>query len=193
LYNSLPYIAISYPTVTFEDLRYFLEQDGVQLLRQDPEEFTSHCDPDANYINLVINQVEQRKTVSRLLDERNLTRFSYIHKTSTNSGQIESGCLVYPGSVIYRGAVVKKDTIIHSISLIGHNVTVGMGSYISGGTLIGGSSTLGEFNRCMLGAIIHDKITICDNVLIGANTVIRKDILEPGTYYSVLNTSKKPE
>ena len=176
------YVAISYETATYNDLRYFLEQDGVELLRQDPNEFTSHYNPDANYINLVTMVVGQRKTISRLLDERNLVRFSYVHKTSTNSGQVESGCFVYPSSVIYAGAVVKKDTVIHSMTLIAHNVIVGTGTYISGGVLIGGGTTLGEFNQYMIGVIIHDKITICDHVVIGSNTVIRKDILTPGTY-----------
>jgi UDP-3-O-[3-hydroxymyristoyl] glucosamine N-acyltransferase len=185
------YVAISYDTATYNDLRYFLEQDGIHLLRQDPDEFTSYYNPDANYINLVTMVVEQRKTISRLLDERNLTRFSYIHKTTTNSGQVESGCFVYPSSVIYAGAVINKDTIIHSMSAVGHNVTLGIGTYISGGVLIGGSARLGEFNQCMLGVIIHDKITICDHVMIGANTVIRKDISTSGKYSGKSNVIRK--
>jgi UDP-3-O-[3-hydroxymyristoyl] glucosamine N-acyltransferase len=185
------YVAVSYETATYNDLKYFLEQDGIELLRQDPDEFTSHYNPDANYINLVTMVVEQRKTISRLLDERNLARFSYVHKTSTNLGQVESGCFVYPSSVIYAGAVVKKDTIIHSMTVVAHNVTVGTGTYISGGVLIGGGTTLGQFNQYMLGVIIHDKITICDHVVIGSNTVIRKDISTPGTYSGKSNTVRK--
>ena len=185
------YIAISYDTATYNDLRCFLEQDGIHLLRQDPDEFTSHYNPNANYINLVTMVVEQRKTVSQLLDERDLTRFSYIHKTTINSGQVESGCFVYPNSVIYAGAVIDKDVIIHSMSVVAHNVTLGIGTYISAGVLIGGSATLGEFNQCMLGVIIHDKIKICDHVTIGSNTVIRKDISTSGKYAGKSNTIRK--
>ena len=185
------YVAVSYETATYNDLKYFLEQDGIELLRQDPDEFTSHYNPDANYINLVTMVVEQRKTISRLLDERDLTRFSYIHKTTINSGQVEPGCFVYPNSVIYAGAVINKDAIIHSMSVVAHNVILGIGTYISAGVLIGGSARLGEFNQCMLGVIIHDKITICDHVMIGSNTVIRKNILTPGKYSGRSNPIKQ--
>ena len=32
------------------------------------------------------------------------------------------------------------------------------------------------------GAIIIERLSICDNVIIGAGSLVRKDIDEPGTY-----------
>ena len=47
---------------------------------------------------------------------------------------------------------------------------------------IDGRVSLGD--RCFVsaGAVIIDKVTICDDVIIGAGTIVIKDITEKGTY-----------
>jgi UDP-3-O-[3-hydroxymyristoyl] glucosamine N-acyltransferase len=165
--------------------------EGVELSRQDPESFINQFDSSAKYINLVINNTEQRKHISQILDDRNLERFSYIHKSATVNGIVESGCFIYPNTVVYSNTCVECDTIIHSLCVIAHHVTVGRGSFFSAGVLVGGTATLGKFNKYMLGAVIHDKITVCDNVTIGTKTVIRKNITVPGVYSSVTGPLKK--
>lgn len=72
--------------------------------------------------------------------------------------------------VISRSARIGRDSVILS------DVTIGG----TGGMRDDGAATIGQ--RCFIssGARIIGKITIADNVVIGANSVVVKDILEPG-------------
>jgi acetyltransferase-like isoleucine patch superfamily enzyme len=49
-------------------------------------------------------------------------------------------------------------------------------------TCIAGSTSIGEFTQIGLGAIIYDNISIVANTIIGAGTMVRKNILTSGTY-----------
>lgn len=189
--SNITYIAISYETATFNDLKHFMAADGINIIRQEPATFIDNFDLAASYINLVITDMEQRKHISQLLDDRQLKRFSYTHKASTINGALEPGCFVYPNTVIYANAYVERDTIIHSLCVIAHYVTVGKGSYFSAGVMVGGTSSLGKFNKYMLGVIIHDKITICDDVTVGTKAVVRKNITTSGVYSPVSSTIEK--
>lgn len=189
--SNTSYIAISYNTATFNDLKHFMAADGIDIIRQEPTSFINEFDPAANYINLVITDMEQRKYISQLLDDRQLKRFSYIHKASSINGELEPGCFVYPNTVIYANAYIECDTIIHSLCVIAHYVTVGKGSYFSAGVMVGGTTSLGKFNKYMLGVIIHDKIIICDDVTVGTKAVVRKNITSSGVYSPVSATIEK--
>jgi UDP-3-O-[3-hydroxymyristoyl] glucosamine N-acyltransferase len=165
--------------------------EGIDIIRQEPTAFIDKFDLAASYINLIITDMEQRKHISQLLDGRQLKRFSYTHKASTINGELEPGCFVYPNTVIYANAYIERDTIIHSLCIIAHYVTVGKGSYFSAGVLVGGTASLGKFNKYMLGVVIHDKITICDDVTIGTKAVVRKNIASSGVYSPVSPTIEK--
>ena len=179
------YMAISYDTATFADLKQFMLDNEIELGRIEPADVDQHADTTHNYINLIITDFSERKRVSDLLDQKELTRFSYIHPSSVISGSVAPGCFVYPGVVVYTGTSLGQDVIMHASCAIGHRCVIGNGSFFSGGVVVGGSSTIGKFNKFMIGAIVHDKINICDNVTIGADSVVRKNINEPGVYSSL--------
>lgn len=178
-------MAISYNTATFADLKQFMLGNDIELSRIEPAEFDQHADATHSYINLIVTDFGERKQVSNLLDQRELTRFSYIHPSSVISGSVASGCFIYPGVVVYTGTSLGQDVIMHASCAIGHRCVIGNGSFFSGGVVVGGSSTIGKFNKFMIGAIVHDKINICDDVTIGADSVVRKNITESGVYSSL--------
>lgn len=66
--------------------------------------------------------------------------------------------------------------------MIGHNVQVGAHTAMAGQTAIAGSATIGK--RCLFagrsGSVGH--VTICDDVVVGAQSYVSKDVTEPGTY-----------
>lgn len=183
-------MAISYNTATFDDLKGFMLAEGVQVKRQEPADFAQQYDIETSYINLVVTDSAERKYVSDLLDREKLKRFSYIHSSSVISGTVEPGCFIYPCVVLYAGSAISCDVIVHASCAIGHRCFIGQGSFFSGAVVIGGSSIIGKFNKYMIGSIVHDKVSICDNVTIGANSVVRKNITEPGVYSSLQKFKK---
>ena len=96
---------------------------------------------------------------------------------------------------IDRGAI--SDTEIHDgVKLdnqiqIAHNVIIGKNSAIAASCAIAGSTVIGKNFRMggLSGVIGHLKI--CDDVTVGAHTLITKDIKEPGNYIGTMPAQDK--
>ncbi len=78
--------------------------------------------------------------------------------------------------------VIEDGVRIDNLCMIAHNVHIGEHTAMAGMTGIAGSTTIGK--RCIFsgasGAVGH--ITVCDDVIIAAETVLTKDVTQPGTY-----------
>ena len=103
-------------------------------------------------------------------------------------GGVRIGCDVEIGanSTIDCGAigdtVIENGVRIDNLCMIAHNVHIGEHTAMAAFTGIAGSTTIGK--RCMFagrsGAVGH--ISICDDVVVAADTFLSKDVTEPGTY-----------
>ena len=73
---------------------------------------------------------------------------------------------------------VRIDNLVH----IAHNVHIGEHTAIAGLCGFAGSTTIGK--RCMFGGNSGavDHITVCDDVIVMAQSVLSKDIVNPGVY-----------
>ena len=78
--------------------------------------------------------------------------------------------------------VLENGVRIDDLCMIAHNVEVGEHTAIAGQCGIAGSTVIGK--RCLFaghaGAVGH--INICDDVVVGAQTCLTKDVTKPGTY-----------
>ena len=105
----------------------------------------------------------------------------YKHKVLQNRTGIE----LYPGvdekgvSVNHGKCVVSRAARIGRDCVILSDVTIGG----TGGLRDDGAAIIGERVFISTGARIIGKINICDDVCIGANAVVTKDIIEPGTIW----------
>jgi acetyltransferase-like isoleucine patch superfamily enzyme len=185
------YVAISYDTATFNDLKTLFHLEGVELHRIDPDEFINSIpDTTALYINLVIKDMMHRKAVSEKLDQLHLDRFSFIHSASITSIVTENfgqGLFVYAYAAMQTASIVGNDIILFGWNGIGHRATIGNGCIFDAQSMTAGSAKIGNFCHLHSRAAIYDQVTVTDHVTIGANSVIRKDITKPGTYAVVFN------
>jgi UDP-3-O-[3-hydroxymyristoyl] glucosamine N-acyltransferase len=89
-------------------------------------------------------------------------------------------------TTVDRGAL--EDTIIEdgvkmdNLIQIAHNVVIGAHTAIAACAGIAGSARIGRHCRIGGAAMIHGHIEICDGAVIGAGTMVRKSITEPGIY-----------
>ncbi len=78
--------------------------------------------------------------------------------------------------------VIEDGVRIDNLCMIAHNVRVGAQTALAAMVGIAGSATIGK--RCLFagkaGSVGH--IKICDDVIVGAQSFVSKDITEPGTY-----------
>lgn len=188
---TLPLRAISYDTATFRDLKYFLkEEESIEIDNIEPEEFFSTLDNQYQYINLISNDTKLRAEISEHLDRHNLVRFTYIHPSASVSSTVGLGVLIYPNVTVYPNVVINNDIIIHANSAVGHQANIGQGTYISGGCMIGGSTNIGNYCYIGLSVTLYDKISIQDFINVAAGAIIKNNLLESGTYASVVLNKK---
>jgi len=184
--------AVSFESATYHDLECFVnEHNDYKLTRISPDDFLLSKTPlPGSYINLVIRDFKLRKQVTEHLDTYHFDRFSIIHNQSyTSCASIALGCMIYPLASIYPKAVLQRDVLVHSLSLVSHQCKIGVGTFISGGCHVAGNTTIGEFTQILADTTLYDQIAIPANTVIGAGSVVRKNILESGTYSSQVKNS----
>lgn len=99
--------------------------------------------------------------------------------------EIEIGSVVYPFVTIHGNTYIEKLATINSNVIIGHDCQIGEMFHACPGAIVSGNVNIGH--RVFLGAnsTVKEKITICNDVIIGAGAVVTKDITEPGKYAGV--------
>jgi sugar O-acyltransferase (sialic acid O-acetyltransferase NeuD family) len=96
--------------------------------------------------------------------------------------QIGEGSIICAGTIITTNVKIGKHAHINLITTIGHDCTIGDYFTTAPGVQISGNETIG--NRVYFGtrSCIKQKLTICDDVTIGMNSGVVKNITEPGIY-----------
>jgi len=131
-----------------------------------------------------LSDVNDRKRIVDSLPKET-KYFTFVHPTvlsMDNNIEIGEGSFIGAYSILTTNIKVGKHSILNRGNQIGHDSIIG--DYFSAmpGSIVSGNVNLG--NKVYLGtnSSIREKITICDNVIIGLNTGIVKDINISGTY-----------
>ena len=100
---------------------------------------------------------------------------------------IEEYAEVQALSVVHRSVfgstIIRRNAQIFAKVNIGHNCVVGESTIICPGTLLAGGTKVGKNCYIWQGVITRSNISICDNAIIGAGSIVLKDITEPGVYF----------
>lgn len=95
---------------------------------------------------------------------------------------VNYGTVVMHHAFVNAGAIIGKNVIVNTFANIEHGVCIGDHSHISTGAMINGECIVG--NRCFIGSqsVLNNCINICDDVIVGAGSMVRKSISFPGIY-----------
>jgi sugar O-acyltransferase (sialic acid O-acetyltransferase NeuD family) len=165
-----------------EDITFFVDDEWSKDIARPISSF------DPNEFKIIIavgNSKDRFDILSRL--PKNTKFFSFIHPTSIilDNVEIGEGTYIGPFCLVTTNIKLGKHSILNRGCQIGHDSNIGdfftamPGSIVSGDVKIGIRSYLGTNSS------IKEKITICDDVIIGLNSGVVKDILEPGVYGGV--------
>ena len=125
------------------------------------------------------------------------TKSGYVKIEQVGKLIIEKNVEIGANCTIDRGAIldteihegVKLDNQIH----IAHNVVIGKNSAIAASCAIAGSTVIGKnFQMGGLSGVLGH-LNICDNVTVGAHTLITKDIKEPGNYVGIMPAQEQKD
>jgi len=114
------------------------------------------------------------------------TSSGWVKVPQVGGVQIGDDVEIGANTTIDRGSiadtVIEDGVRIDNLCMIAHNVHIGEHTAMAAMSAIAGSTVIGK--RCMFagksGAVGH--ITICDDVIVGGQSYISKDVTEPGAY-----------
>jgi sugar O-acyltransferase (sialic acid O-acetyltransferase NeuD family) len=140
--------------------------------------------PENSEIMITISDpIERERIVNEL--PKNTKYFSFIHPTAIlmdNNISIGEGSFIGANSIITTNIKIGNHTILNRGNHIGHDSELDDFLSMMPGAIISGNVKTGK--RVYLGtnSTIKEKVKICDDVIIGLNSGIIKDIKEKGIY-----------
>ncbi len=129
-----------------------------------------------------IGNNETRKSIS---EKYNLNWYTAIHPSALigTDVKIEEGTAVMAGVVINTGTRIGKHCIINTSTSIDHDNIIGDYVHISPGAHLAGTVHVGELTWICIGTTIINNINILDRNIIGAGSVVTKNIEESNAKY----------
>jgi sugar O-acyltransferase (sialic acid O-acetyltransferase NeuD family) len=169
--------AMGIPNIKFfvDDSYENLDNNILGLSKFDPKKYS--------VVIAIADPRDRYNVVQRLPKETKYFTFidpsAQIHDDNI---QIGEGSIICAGTIITTNVKIGKHAHINLITTIGHDCTIGDYFTTAPGVQISGNETIG--NRVYFGtrSCIKQKLTICDDVTIGMNSGVVKNITEPGIY-----------
>lgn len=99
--------------------------------------------------------------------------------------KIGEGSILCPGAVLTTEIEIGRFVLVYLNTTIGHETQIGDFSTLSPGANISGNVKMGKRVFVGTGAMVLERLSICDDVVIGAGAVVNRSITEPGVYVGV--------
>ena len=100
-----------------------------------------------------------------------------------SSTMIEKGSVIMPGVILNAGSTIGMGTIINSGTIVEHDCKIGDFCHLSPGVTLGGGVTVGNHSWIGIGSTVIHQIQITSNVMIGAHSLVTKNLMHKGVYY----------
>lgn len=122
---------------------------------------------------------------NKIIEQSGCNDFISIYDVANIYGldvEIGKGCVICPGVYLTANVKLGNFVTLNINSTIGHDSVLGDFTNVAPGASVSGNVVIGK--NCDIGtnAAIRQKVTICDDVILGLNCGVVKDITEPGTY-----------
>lgn len=114
--------------------------------------------------------------------------FSFVHSSAQilgNDVKIGKGSIICAGCILTTNIEIGNHAHLNLQTTIGHDTTIGDFFTTAPGAKISGNCTIGNYVYLGTNASVREKINITDNVTIGLNSGVVKDITDPGIYGGV--------
>ncbi|WP_415325247.1 acetyltransferase [Chryseobacterium sp. MMS23-Vi53] len=171
--------------VFFDDFETSSEKSGYEVLggTEKIEQAFEDKKFDELMIGIGYNHLEKRKEIY-LKYSTNIPFGKVVHSTTIqdSSSKILDGTVIYPGTILDKNVVISENCLLNLGCIIAHDSKIGGHSFFAPGVKIAGFVTTGE--KCFLGinSTIIDNKNITNDVKLGGNTTVTKDLEESGTY-----------
>lgn len=141
---------------------------------------------DLYYVVAVGNPVIKKGIIKRI-QEYSVMPTTLIHPSviQSTSNSIGEGCIICAGNIITVNVVIRDHVIINLDCTIGHDAVIEDYCTILPSVNISGNVKLGQCVEVGTGSAIIQGIGVSEKVILGAGSVVVKDIRDTGTYVGV--------
>lgn len=144
----------------------------------------SMFNPNTQIALVVVGDPSERNNIVKKLPSET-KYFTFIHPSAIildNNINIGDGSIVCANTILTTNISIGKHSHINLSSTIGHDVVIGDFITLAPGTKISGNCVIGDRVYFGSNSSVRQKINICNDVTIGLNTGVVKDITSSGTY-----------
>lgn len=144
----------------------------------------SKFDPQEYEIVIAVGNPKARKSIVESLPSET-KYFTHIHPSAQihgNDVQIGEGSIICAGTILTTNIVLGKHTHLNLQTTIGHDCRIGDYFTTAPGSKISGNCKIGTCVYFGTNSSVREKITIWDDVTVGLNSGVVKDITESGIY-----------
>jgi len=107
-----------------------------------------------------------------------ISPFAYLSKNAL----IGEGTVIMHGAIVNTGVSIGENNILNTGCIIEHNTRIGSHCHISTQSVINGGCKIEDQVFIGSGAIILHQIEVCRGSVVGAGSIINKNIAKPGVY-----------
>ena len=127
---------------------------------------------------LAIMEPTFKKQAAYDLLDKNAKFYNFIHSTAIigDNTHIGTGCVIGPYCVLYSNVIINDFILINTCSVIGHDSSINSYSSINTQTTIAGSVIIEEGCLIAAGVKIIPQIKIATGCIIGAGSVVTKNM-----------------
>ncbi len=121
---------------------------------------------------------KDRVDIHNFMVDQDLKALTIIHPTAfvAHNTKISAGCQVLAGSSVCVDVSIGRQTIVNTNASVDHECQIGDGVHIAPGSTLGGNVQVGDLTTIGIGAIVLPTIKIGTNSIVGAGSVVTKDI-----------------
>jgi sugar O-acyltransferase (sialic acid O-acetyltransferase NeuD family) len=147
----------------------------------------SAFNPKTHLMMVAVSNSHDRFSMAQRLPKS--TRFfSFIHPSAqvfSKNIQIGAGSFIGANCILTTEIQIGDHALLNRGNQIGHDAVIGDFFSAMPGAIVSGNVTIGD--RCFLGTLssINEKLSLCNDAIIGAQAAVVKPIRRPGTYVGV--------
>lgn len=116
------------------------------------------------------------------IPEDRLAKILHPNAFIADNVTIEPGVFVMANSYIGPGTTIRKGTLVMANCVVGHNDDIGELCHLSAGCIVGSYINIGYASDIGLGATVLEKRNIGNYSVLGANSLLTKDIEDSAIY-----------
>lgn len=168
---------INQPVIFFVDDK-FVNENTHPISKFNPYEYS---------LMIAVADCEVREEVVNKLP-KDTKYFTFIHPTAqilSKDVKIGEGSFIGANSILTTNISIGKHAILNRGNQIGHDCVIGNFFSAMPGAIVSGNVHIGNNNYLGTNSTVIEKKSLLNNITIGANGVVVKDITESGVYVGV--------